>query len=116
MLSVLRLARQRFPALAQPGDLHSCCRIAPVERSANFTTLWRSWSRAQASGAVFPGEYLPAFGPAALCGSGSGRGCAVGPKYKRPPVQPPDKYYLETAPQPSSIADLGWWELFKDPV
>ena len=43
-------------------------------------------------------------------------GCAVGPKYRRPTVQPPDKYYTETAPQPNSIADAGWWELFKDPV
>lgn len=43
-------------------------------------------------------------------------GCAVGPKYKRPAIQPPDKYYLEATPQPSSIADVGWWELFKDPV
>lgn len=43
-------------------------------------------------------------------------GCAVGPKYKRPTLQPPDKYYTETAPQSNSIADLAWWELFKDPV
>src|SRR5215467_7517987 len=43
-------------------------------------------------------------------------GCAVGPKYKRPTLQPPDKFYTETAPQPNSIADLAWWELFKDPV
>ncbi len=43
-------------------------------------------------------------------------GCTVGPKYKRPTVQPPDKFYTELAPQANSIADLGWWELFKDPV
>jgi multidrug efflux system outer membrane protein len=43
-------------------------------------------------------------------------GCAVGPKYKRPVIQPPDKFYTETAPQSNSIADLGWWEIFKDPV
>lgn len=43
-------------------------------------------------------------------------GCAVGPNYKRPPVQPPDKYYTETAPRAQSIADLPWWELFRDPV
>lgn len=43
-------------------------------------------------------------------------GCAVGPKYKRPNIPAPDKYYTETAPQPESIADLGWWEIFKDPV
>ena len=43
-------------------------------------------------------------------------GCTVGPKYKRPTIQSPDKYYTETNPQSSSIADLAWWELFKDPV
>jgi multidrug efflux system outer membrane protein len=43
-------------------------------------------------------------------------GCAVGPKYKRPTLHPPDKYYTEPAPQSNSIADLAWWELFKDPV
>ena len=43
-------------------------------------------------------------------------GCVMGPKYKRPTVQPPDKFYTETAPQSNSVADLPWWELFKDPV
>jgi len=43
-------------------------------------------------------------------------GCAVGPKYKRPTVAPPDTYYTDPSPQANSIADLGWWELFKDPV
>jgi outer membrane protein, multidrug efflux system len=43
-------------------------------------------------------------------------GCVVGPKYHRPVVQPPDQYYKDTNPQANSIADLGWWELFKDPV
>jgi multidrug efflux system outer membrane protein len=43
-------------------------------------------------------------------------GCTVGPKYKRPVIQAPDKYYTEAAPHPESIADLAWWELFRDPV
>jgi outer membrane protein, multidrug efflux system len=43
-------------------------------------------------------------------------GCAVGPKYKRPGVNPPVNYYLDSSPQANSIADLAWWELFKDPV
>jgi len=42
--------------------------------------------------------------------------CTVGPKYKRPAVTAPDKYYTEAAPKPDSIADLAWWEIFKDPV
>src|SRR5580765_116046 len=43
-------------------------------------------------------------------------GCVVGPKYKRPVVQPPDIYYTDTNPQSSSLADTPWWEIFKDPV
>jgi len=43
-------------------------------------------------------------------------GCVVGPKYKRPVVQPPDVYYTDTNPQSSSLADTPWWEIFKDPV
>ena len=43
-------------------------------------------------------------------------GCVVGPKYKRPVIQPPDKYYTEVNPQSSSLADTPWWEIFKDPV
>jgi len=43
-------------------------------------------------------------------------GCVVGPKYKRPVIQPPDKYYTEANPQSTSLADVPWWELFKDPV
>ena len=43
-------------------------------------------------------------------------GCKVGPNYKRPVITPPNTYYTDTSPQANSIADLGWWELFKDPV
>jgi len=43
-------------------------------------------------------------------------GCAVGPKYKRPTMASPDMYYRDPSPQANSIADVAWWELFKDPV
>src|SRR5215472_13334632 len=43
-------------------------------------------------------------------------GCALGPKYKRPQVQPPASYYAEPQTSENSVADLAWWELFKDPV
>ena len=43
-------------------------------------------------------------------------GCRVGPNYKRPTMHPPDQLYAQTVPQSESIADLAWWELFKDPV
>jgi outer membrane protein, multidrug efflux system len=43
-------------------------------------------------------------------------GCTLGPKYKRPTMDPPNQYYMDSSPQTSSVADLAWWELFKDPV
>jgi outer membrane protein, multidrug efflux system len=43
-------------------------------------------------------------------------GCNLGPKYKRPTVQPPGNYYTAQQAAAASAADLAWWELFKDPV
>ncbi len=43
-------------------------------------------------------------------------GCAVGPNYQRPKVSAPTEYRSSEAPaQQASIADLPWWEVFKDP-
>jgi len=52
--------------------------------------------------------------PLALCLTISG--CLVGPNYKRPATTPPDKFYMADAADAASIADLPWWEVFKDPV
>lgn len=42
-------------------------------------------------------------------------GCAVGPNYHRPPVNIPDQYRgPETSTQQAAIADLPWWEVFRD--
>src|SRR5262245_38347744 len=45
-------------------------------------------------------------------------GCAVGPKYRKPIVQPPSAFRGDTvratAPDPDSLADLKWFEVFKD--
>lgn len=43
-------------------------------------------------------------------------GCMVGPKYSRPKVQPPDIFRGAPAPvaDPASLADLKWFEVFKD--
>jgi multidrug efflux system outer membrane protein len=42
-------------------------------------------------------------------------GCAVGPNYQRPKVDVPVEYRdAERASQQASIADLPWWEVFKD--
>lgn len=43
-------------------------------------------------------------------------GCTVGPKYQRPAVQPPTNFYTEDQAKQNSVADLAWWDLFKDPV
>lgn len=45
-------------------------------------------------------------------------GCMVGPKYNRPKVQPPDTFRGTAMPtpaaDPASLADLKWFEVFKD--
>jgi multidrug efflux system outer membrane protein len=44
-------------------------------------------------------------------------GCAVGPDYKRPEVKIPDQHRgVLTAADKKSLADLPWWEVFKDPI
>lgn len=45
-------------------------------------------------------------------------GCGVGPKYRKPIVQPPSAFRGDSdraaEPDPSSLADLKWFEVFKD--
>jgi len=45
-------------------------------------------------------------------------GCTVGPKYRKPIVQPPSAFRgsgdAAAAPDPNSVADLKWFEVFKD--
>ena len=44
-------------------------------------------------------------------------GCAIGPNYTRPPVASPDRFHgQEAEAEARSLADLAWWDLFKDPV
>ena len=43
--------------------------------------------------------------------------CAAGPNYKRPDVNVPAKYRGQAEPpEARSLADLPWWELYKDPA
>jgi hypothetical protein len=43
--------------------------------------------------------------------------CAVGPNYTRPPIQTPAVYRGAEAPfDGKSLADLPWWEVFRDPT
>ena len=42
-------------------------------------------------------------------------GCAVGPSYKRPDVNPPATFRDSTSAT-NSLGDLPWWQLFQDPV
>src|SRR5215211_7305391 len=45
-------------------------------------------------------------------------GCMVGPRYRRPAVSPPDVFRgstnLTSPTDPTSLADLKWFEVFKD--
>jgi len=45
-------------------------------------------------------------------------GCTVGPKYRKPVVQPPSTFRgagdAAATPDPNSLADLKWFEVFKD--
>ena len=44
-------------------------------------------------------------------------GCAVGPDYKRPTTTPPETFRGQTDPaEAASLADLPWWEAFRDPT
>ena len=42
--------------------------------------------------------------------------CAVGPNYRRPATPVTETYRGEEMPEPTSIADLPWWEVFHDDV
>ena len=43
-------------------------------------------------------------------------GCAVGPNYKRPAMNVPGNYRFATSLTTNSLAELPWWEVFKDPT
>ncbi|HSK31661.1 MAG TPA: efflux transporter outer membrane subunit, partial [Candidatus Limnocylindria bacterium] len=44
-------------------------------------------------------------------------GCTLGPDYLRPKLLIPENHRnAVTAPQAESLADIPWWEIFKDPV
>lgn len=41
--------------------------------------------------------------------------CALGPNYKRPPVNAPENFRSAEGPaEPASLADLPWWQIFDD--
>ena len=41
-------------------------------------------------------------------------GCAVGPNYKRPPINAPAAFRGETTISTNSFASLPWWQVFQD--
>jgi multidrug efflux system outer membrane protein len=43
-------------------------------------------------------------------------GCAVGPNYHRPETAAPAAFRGQPAAGSASLADLGWWDLYRDPV
>lgn len=40
--------------------------------------------------------------------------CSVGPEYRRPTLEVPDAYRFQQEKPAESIADLGWWEVYRD--
>ena len=43
-------------------------------------------------------------------------GCAVGPDYKRPPVDSPGQFRDDNSPTNASSINPAWWNVYKDPV
>jgi multidrug efflux system outer membrane protein len=43
-------------------------------------------------------------------------GCALGPDYRRPEIATPAAYRFEQDATPDSVADAGWWQVYRDPV
>jgi len=43
-------------------------------------------------------------------------GCAIGPDFKRPGTGAPDSFRDQAAPGGRSMADLAWWDVYRDPV
>jgi multidrug efflux system outer membrane protein len=43
-------------------------------------------------------------------------GCAVGPNYKRPPVDAPGQFRDNNSPTNSSSTNPAWWDVYQDPV
>ena len=41
-------------------------------------------------------------------------GCAVGPNYQRPAINPPAAFRGQTDASTNSFADLPWWQVFHD--
>jgi outer membrane protein, multidrug efflux system len=42
-------------------------------------------------------------------------GCAVGPNYKRPAVDTPPEYRTQATGGEPSLADVAWWNVYRDP-
>ncbi len=43
-------------------------------------------------------------------------GCALGPDYRRPDIVAPPVYRFEPSAAVDSVADAGWWQVYRDPV
>jgi multidrug efflux system outer membrane protein len=53
---------------------------------------------------------------ALLCAFASLSGCAVGPNYKRPVVNPPAGFRGDSEQTTKSFADQEWWTVYQDPI
>jgi multidrug efflux system outer membrane protein len=59
---------------------------------------------------------MKASGPLAVCAAWLIAGCSFAPSYERPPGEPPAAWRVADAGAASSLADLDWWALFRDPA
>lgn len=53
---------------------------------------------------------------AMLCASTLLSGCAVGPNYERPVINPPTSFRDESTSGTASFGDLNWWDVYQDPM
>jgi multidrug efflux system outer membrane protein len=103
-------------ARAVAGFARAAAALAGAPRIAGATG-----APGPAAGAVRPPAARPARGGprrGRLRGALAGlallaAGCTLGPDYRRPAVPAPEAWRA-AAEAPGSLADLGWWELFRD--
>lgn len=71
------------------------------------------WSRRSSAGLACGARAVrPLFAGAALLLLATG--CAIGPDYRRPALDTPDRFRGQVVAEAASLADLPWWNVLKD--
>ncbi len=86
---------------------------------ADAGTQFRARARGRLRGRLqcwFPGGARQRWRSAAIAAAAATlSACAIGPDYERPEIVMPERF-VGASLEEQSIGDLGWWELFHDPV